>query len=393
MMTDFQADTLSTVIDTDATPSASGGGVPNLTEPVEQKSVAPLSLRDELQKTFDDEATKKEAPKPEKVEADKSKDERPAKLDTKEAAPKDAEAEKPATAETDEAKAEAKAQPEEGKHETAYKEPPKNFLPDSKEVYRNVPRAVRRDIEVMVREHETERTRLQEVSQRYDSIREFDELARSNGRELRDSLTRVHHIENMMQQNPVAGLNAILMEVGPRKADGQPVSLFELAQHITQQGPQGYQKMVAQAQQPQQQQEDPRVAQLQQQLQQMEVQTLATTVIEPFKREHPRYDELQEPIAKVLKSGMVPESLSPYERLEAAYDMAVRLNPPSNVEQAADGPLGSPDRERRAGEDFSGSKSIKSSPGSVTEAVNDSGKSDESISDSIRAEMRKLARK
>jgi hypothetical protein len=394
-MTDFQSETLSTVIDTDSGPSASGGGQPNLTEPVEQKPDAPLSLRDELQKTFDDDA-KASAPKAD----DKGQDDKPVEKDAakepaaKGEAPKDAEAEKPAAAEKDEAPAKAEAKPEDGKANSGYQEPPKSFLADSKEVYRNVPKAVRRDIETMVRSHEEERTRYQEVSQRYDAIREFDELARSNGRDLRESLTKVSQIENMMAANPIAGVNALLMEVGPRKPDGQPVSLFELAQFVVQKGPQGYQQMVAQqAPQPQQPQEDPRVNQLQQQLQEMQQQQLAVSVIEPFKRDYPRYGELQEDIAFFLQSGKVPNSLSPYERLEAAYDMAVRINPASNVDNAADSSPRSPVEERRAGEDFSGSKSIKSSPGSVTEAVNDSGKASETVSDSIRAELRKIARK
>src|SRR3546814_15259784 len=77
---------------------------------------------------------------------------------------------------------------------------------------------------------------------------------------------QVNELENLLRSNPIAGLNKVLMQAGPRKADGQPVSLMEVAQFIVQKGPQGYQQMMAQAQQPQQQQaqDDPRIAQLQQ---------------------------------------------------------------------------------------------------------------------------------
>lgn len=392
-MTDFQdTETLSTVIDTETGPSASGGGAPNLSEPVEPK--APLSLNDELTKVFKEDAEAKA--KPEKAEAP-VKDEKPAeevKPEAKEAAPKD---EKPAeapTAETDKPTPAPEAKPEEKADSRQHAEPPKSFLPDAKELWKNVPRSVRRDIETMTRSHEEATAKFKDVADRYETVRDFDELARSNGRELRDSLTKMHHVENMIQRNPIAGLNAILMEVGPRKPDGQPVSLFEVAQHIVQQGQQGYQQMVQQAPQPQQRPtEDPRVGQLQQQLQQMQEQTLAMQVIQPFKAEHPRYDELQDDIAFFLQSGKIPQSLSPYDRLAAAYDMAARINPASHVEEAPAAGDEGPDRERRAGEDFSGPKSIKSSPGSVTEAVNDQGNSGESAADSIRAVLRRANRK
>src|SRR3546814_5650354 len=74
--------------------------------------------------------------------------------------------------------------------------------------------------------------------------------------------------------------------------------------------------MMAQAQQPQQQQaqDDPRIAQLQQTIVQMQEQQLAATIIDPFKRDHPRYAELEQDIAFFLQSGKIPTSLSPSDR-------------------------------------------------------------------------------
>src|SRR3546814_2641845 len=63
---DFNTDVPSTVIDTDTGPSASGGGIPNLTEPVDTK---PASLRDDLESVFKEDADKQkveEQPKDEK---------------------------------------------------------------------------------------------------------------------------------------------------------------------------------------------------------------------------------------------------------------------------------------------------------------------------------------
>src|SRR3546814_10299599 len=73
-----------------------------------------------------------------------------------------------------------------------------------------------------------------EALERYESVRDFDELARQNGRDLRQSLMQVNELENLLKSSPIAGPNKVLMQAGPRKADGQPVSLMEGAQFIVQ---------------------------------------------------------------------------------------------------------------------------------------------------------------
>lgn len=391
-MTDFAAaETLSTMIDTEPAPSAAGGGVvPVTAEPAKPEP----SLRDDLEAVFK-ETPKDEQPKVEKpekaepVEADNDAKAAAKPEDKTDAAPKQEEQPEAKPADAEKPAQDAKA---EDKPDGTFREPPKRFLADSREVWRNVPRAVRRDIEAMATEHEQDVQRYRDVSDRYERVRDFDELARSNGRDLRDSLMQVHQFENQMRQNPIAALNMALMEVGPRKADGQPYSIYEVAQAIVQQGPEGYQRIMSQAQQPQQPQEDPRVGQLQEKLREMEMQQLAAQVIEPFKAKHPRYDELQDDIALFLQSGKIPNTLSLPERLAAAYDMAERVNPPSRVAPAPVGFEESPGAERRADPDFSGSKSIKSSPGSVTEEVEDAGSKSESLRDSILKAHRSLRR-
>lgn len=236
---------------------------------------------------------------------------------------------------------------------------PANFLPRAKEEWRNVPHAVRGEVYRAISEAEQVKQELTAKTERYERIRDFDELAQSNGRDLRDSLMRVHEIENELQRNPVAGLNRILMEAGPRKADGQPYSLFEVATAIVQQGQQGYQRMVAQQPQQQQQQPNPEVEMLRQQIQQMQLQQVEANIIEPFKRENPRYEELRGAIEQILKSGMVPSSLDPLDRLGAAYDMAVRLNPSADIEPDEDDE--EPAKESRS-RSVGASRSIKGSP-------------------------------
>lgn len=383
-------DTLSTTIDTDPGPSAAGAGVPKIAEPT------PIpSARDDI-----DAALKEmDAPKAEEKPEAEAKDEPKA-----DPAPKDdakAEKEPAKTEEKPEAKAEAKAdadaadvaepdgaaakdgEQKEGK--SRHPDAPANFLPRAKELWRNTPNEVKAEVNRVLSEAE----KATEAYKRYDDLREFDEMAKSNGRDLRESLMKLNHIENTMQQNPIAALNAILAEVGPRKADGQPINIMEVAQFLSQQGPQGYQQIMQRSQQQEMQARgDSEVESLRAEIERMKAEAAAREIIEPFAAKNPRYRELEEDIAFFLQSGKVPAGLSPSERLAVAYDMAARINPPSNVSPASPS---EPAPDRRADADFGGStKSIKSSPGSVAEDVDSVAAGGESIEDSIRKELRRM---
>lgn len=368
----------STVLDAPVNNSPSGAGAPKLAPDGEADKFEPKSAADTLREVF------KESKEPEQDEAtaDTEDDDKAAKEVKEEKKPakpakeaeKDVEGDETEQGEEGEAEADgdkpAKQRVKDGKF--APREPkedrgdprddaPKSFLPDAKEKWANVPNTVKRDINKLIADHDSTVGQYKQATERYERIRDFDELAQSHGRDLRDSLMRVHQIENELQANPIAGLNRVLMEAGPRKADGQPVSLFELAQFIVSKGQQGYQQMVAQQPQQQQaQQPNHEVAQLKQQLAQMQQQQIEASVIAPFRESHPRYDELQDDIAFFLKSGKIDKGYSPAERLEIAYDMAVRINPTSRIEEKAEA------EEGRVAESFAGSKSIKSAPGAVS---------------------------
>lgn len=378
-MTDLaqaETPTVSTTLDPNDAAAPSGGGAPRTLADDKPEP----SLRDTIAAAAKESA--KEETKPD-ADADKSDDKAEAAKGEEKGAQKPQEGEKAPAKGEDAQKAEkaperapdgkfagkqaegddtAKADPKPSGHI----DPPKNFLPDAKETWRNTPRAVQRDVENTIRTYEAKLAETSEVAERYAPLREFDELVRANGRAgLHETLAEVKQLEDLMERNPIAAVNQILLRAGPRKADGQPVSLFELAQHIVNSGQDNYQRAVTMPAQQQQPQEDPRVAQLEAKLAEVQTQTLNATVIGPFKAEHPRYEELREDIAFFLQSGKIPSSLSPSDRLAAAYDMAVRINPPSHGDEA-DASLTSPEPRGRAATDLSGSKSIKSAPGAVS---------------------------
>lgn len=327
-----------------------------------------------------DPKAEEKAVKPDKDDAKpaEAKDEKPAK----ERAP-DGKFAKAAEAEVDDAEAGEPAEKagKDGKP-VEYPNAPKNFTPEAKERWANVPRSVRRDIEVMTQDYDRAIEHYRGHAERYEQIRQYDELARSNGRDLTESLQTLAKIEDDLRANPIRALQMVLNEAGPRTQDGRPLSIMQVAQFIVQNGEEGLAKVMQAGQQQEQPKEDPRIAQLQQQLVQVQTQQVTATVIEPFKAEHPRFEELREDIAFFLKSDKINPSLAPAERLSIAYDMAARLNPTSEAqtelrEQVPEG------RVVTSG----GEKSIKSTPGSVSRE--EVAPASRNISDILRAEMTK----
>lgn len=213
---------------------------------------------------------------------------------------------------------------------------PEKFEQAAKEHWPSVPHVVRADIQRVINEYEGQAEYLRPAAARYNDIREYDEIAASNGVDLRQTLADVKDLEDLMEVNPLAAVNKILLRAGPRKPDGQPVSLYELADAIVKMGPEGYQRALAQQPAQQQQQRNPEMEQLRAEVAAMKADQTRTTVISPFAVENPRFNEpaIQQSIAQILKSGMVQPSLPAQERLAAAYDMAVRLNPSAEYEPA-----------------------------------------------------------
>lgn len=370
-MNDMVTDTapLSTQLEDTSASSPSGGGVvPN--EPVEQVATEPKkpeSVRASLEaesKAIAEAENKEQDGKAEETKADKGNKE----IKAKEPVKVDPKADKSAAPEQDaDATAQTKDQPQERKSEVRERpEPPARFLPKAKEVWRNVPQAVQSEVSRMVQDHEQEVSQYREAHQFREELREYEEMGKQHGMSVKQALDNYVGIERTFSQNPSEGFKQLLgnMKMPPQQAishilQAYGVSPQALAQHMAQQ-PEQYAAQPRQAPQQQQSQEDPRVNQLQQQLMDMQVQIAHQQLVEPFAREHPRYAELESDIAFFLQSGKIPVNMSAAEKLAAAYDMAERINPSSNVEYEQEQPTLS-----RVDDDSNGNKSVKSSPGNV----------------------------
>lgn len=336
-----------------------GEGAGQVSTPEEQKPET-LSLRDTIAEVVN------EAEKPAEEKPAEVKDEaKPDKVDDEAKDEAKEEKGKPEKTRSEDGKfSKPDAKPELDRAEKVRRDgaerAPQKFQADAKDNWFATPKSVRRDVEVMIRDHEAEITQYREARDRYEPIRQYDELARQNGREgAHESLAELYRLEQGMKSNPLQTINEILMRAGPRKADGSPISLQEFAGAIMQMDPNSYN--AAMRPEPQAPKEDPRIAQLEQALQQERQASVIAGVIEPFKADHPRYDELEEDIAFFLGSGKINAGLSPSEKLEVAYDMAVRMNPGLSAQVEDEGHSRS-DRVAKP----SAAKSIKSAPGSIT---------------------------
>lgn len=233
----------------------------------------------------------------------------------------------------------AKAAQSEGKADRV----PSRLLPKAREVWWNTPGPVRAEFDRMEREASEASAKAQESVQFHESLRQYADMAKAAGTSVSDALGRYVEVDKMLANDFGRGMAHIAQSHGKNPVEA--VAQFMRSAGVLPQQLGAYlQGQPAQPQQQQQQQRpqtvsgDPvahqamqRIQQLESQLQQQQEEAkfskLETEIIAPFKAENHRYDELAEDIAFFLKSGKIPTSLSPVERLAAAYDMAERINP------------------------------------------------------------------
>lgn len=396
---------LSTSLDPQTVPLESGGGrvapgfVDDKGAPDTSKADAtkaepkkPVSVRETLESVkadMDKEATAKgeaaaaeakdkvaEAEKSESSKADEKKAEKPrgedgkfAKGDNTETAKVDNKADQSAPEKAAAGQEGADRRQSEGQH----REPPARFLPEAKTKWANVPNEVKAEVHRVSEEYEAEISKAKPVMERYEQLRQFDETAKANGRDLRDSLTKVTQIEQALARNPVIGLEMILREIGPRKADGSPLSLYDVAQVISKQSPEQFANNMRSAiQQPRPQnngqQMPPAMAAMAKELQSIRTELASAKVVpilEAFKADRSDYASLEGSIAEILKSGVIDKihgsGLSPVQRLEQAYRMAGGQGPSSRSAPEPAPAHSEATTERPASPD-AGTKSIRGAP-------------------------------
>lgn len=400
----------STVLNPQTVGQTSGGGSVSVSEPKEE-AYKPQSIENVLEaesKRLKDEATEADKAVKEKAEkaatdAKEKVEEADKKADDDKATKARDEGGKFAKAQTEapksepeKAAAEREAPVERASEGRKHADPPARFVQEAKEKWASTPFHVKAEIHRVSQEYEAEISRYKQSNERYEHIRQYDDIARSNGRELKDSLAKVVEVEDAMARNPIAGLDAVLREIGPRKADGSPFTLLEVAQHIAQ-NPQAYHSAtspVSQAvqSQPQAQQRNPEIEALRSEIHEMRTQAI-TPVIERFADSHPDFYSLEPQIAEVLKSGVIESikgtGLSPEQKLAEAYRMVGGRSAPSHSDPGSLVENSQPEPAARPVNPAAGNKSVRGAPSDGSDTATEETETD--LREMLRKEMRKLA--
>lgn len=238
---------------------------------------------------------------------------------------------------------------------TSFADAPRRFSEDAKAEWKNAPEPIRAEITRAIREMEAG---LEEYRVNFEPYREFAKELQANGQQFKDVLAHYRGIENKLAQDPIGGLEQICSNMG--------TSLRQVAAHVLNQTP----DQAAAAQ-------DAKVRALQQEIAGLKSELSGAVTsfrtqaeqqvmreIDAFAASKPRFEELHEPIAKLLQTGMAKD-------LGEAYDMAERLNPapvtPASPPEPAPAPVINQDRQAQT---LKGQKSLSGAPSSGSNPAN-----------------------
>ena len=192
-----------------------------------------------------------------------------------------------------------------------WRETPKRFSEDGKRDWENAPDSVKAETHRAIRELESG---LKEYKDRYEPLKQYDEIARQNNTTVKDALDRYTTLEKQLTSESPQDKWAALQKV----FDYAAINVREFAAQIAGVRP----DQVSVHAEQQMQQFRTRIAELEHELSGYRTekeQNLMKTVDE-FAARQPRFDELAPKVAKLLESGLA-------ENLQEAYAMADRLIP------------------------------------------------------------------
>lgn len=259
---------------------------------------------------------------------------------------------------------------------------PARLIPSAREKWANVPQEVKFEVTRILEETDREITQYREAKQFREELKDYEEMARSNGTTVKQALNNYVEIERKFSEDPAQGFRQLMqnMNMHPTQAIGAILRSVnatpqQLAQMLTN-SPEAFTALAPspqrapqnQYQQPQQSQENPEVVALRQQVEAMQARMIEEEYIKPFERDYPEYREHEAAIAEVLKSGIIEKvhgtGLSPRDRLEVALGMVAPhalMRASQTQEYVQDNSVPS-QRDITPAVDLRGQKSIKGAP-------------------------------
>lgn len=235
------------------------------------------------------------------------------------------------------------AEPKPEPKPTAFRDAPPRFDDAAKSEWEAVPEGTRGAIHRTVRELEQGITKHREAAEAFEPIRQYADMAKKSGTDLATALQRYTGIEQELRRNPIAGLQAVVANLGIKNPQtGMPVTLRDIAAHVLGQKP----DQVASQHEASNQQLRQQVAQLQQQIsgvtqhvqsQQQEARVASVaSEWDGFKASNPRATELEPYMAEFLRKYPAPANMPVRERLADAYAFAAAKFPSPTGAHTAD---------------------------------------------------------
>jgi DNA-binding transcriptional MerR regulator len=204
---------------------------------------------------------------------------------------------------------------------------PSRFSPDAKAAWKDAPPAIRGEIKRAISELEGGLQQKNEKLQQFAGLDQYVPLVQQGGKTIAQVFENYVGFERMVRQNPVQGTMHLLSNLG---LSANEVAAAILGQEPSQQAAQSDRTIYELRQQLQQlQQQVGTVAQTFEQQQAAE----AMRMIEQFKANKPRFDELRTDMQFFMEHGKA-------STLDEAYALAEKLNPlPQVTPQPAPAPV------------------------------------------------------
>jgi len=219
--------------------------------------------------------------------------------------------------------AEGEAKPAEAAKPAPRIEAPHRFSPEAKTAWDATHDSVKAETHRAISEMEKGIEKYRNDAQAYESVRQFDEQARREGRQLSEVLNDYAGMEKLLRENPVAGFERIAQHLG--------FNLRDFAAHVLNQTPD---QQASRA--------DQTIRELRNELdglrQQMtgvtshisqQHQSTITSQVDAFARDNPRFDELSDSIAHMLKTGFATDLADAYSKADRLTPAPQPMSPPA----------------------------------------------------------------
>ncbi|MGU3399153.1 hypothetical protein ACLBWS_05330 [Brucellaceae bacterium D45D] len=328
------------------------------------------------------------------VEDPKNKDQQPKGNEGAQKQEKPAEAGKPAEQPGTEPKPEQAAQTE-GQQQPGQEpgkqnrnEAPQRFHDVAKQEWGNTPESVRAEVHRSISELESGLNKYRQSHDKYEAIREYDDMATQYGTTVKDALANYTGIERLLHQDPFAALEQIVANVAAHKRwtnqDGSPVTFRDLAaQYVNMPADRvaSRQDSVIRQMSEQIAMLTDRSAAFEQSMQQNRLRE-TQSIIQDFAKDHPRVEELADDMAFLIESKRVAT-------LHEAYELADRMNPSSMpLTQATETPAAQT-RTEPSPANPAGQKSIAGAPTAGSDPRT-AGKPSNSPREALQKALRKV---